>query len=191
MNGLKTMNKTQKKILDAAFEVLAQDISAPLEKVAEQAGVTRMTLHRYYAGREILVEATVLEMIRISNQIIDDAVEQNDRPIDQLRTIIMSASQMGERFHFLMHAYEIVDEAIIDLAVEGLDRKMIKIFDQLREEKLIEQDMPNAWLLHLYGGVMTAAWSSLNEGAVAQRDVPRFAWRSFAKGVLGQPQQVS
>ena len=178
------MNKTQKKILDAAFEVLAQDISAPLERVAEQAGVTRMTLHRYYAGREILVEATVLEMIRLSNQIIDDALEQNDRPIDQLKAIITSASQMGERFHFLMHANEIVDEQIIDSNVAELDGKMIKIFDQLRDEKLIEQDVPNAWLLHLYGGVMTAAWSSLNEGAVAQRDVPKLAWRSFSKGIL-------
>lgn len=178
------MNKTQKKILDAAFEVLAQDISAPLERVAEQAGVTRMTLHRYYAGREILVKATVLEMIRLSNQIIDDAVEENDRPLDQLRSIIMSASQMGERFHFLMHAHEIIDAQILESSVSELDRKMIGIFDQLREERLIEQDVPNAWLLHLYGGVMTAAWSSLNEGAVAQRDVPQLAWRSFSRGIL-------
>ena len=28
------MNKTQKKILDAAFDILAQDFSAPLDKVA-------------------------------------------------------------------------------------------------------------------------------------------------------------
>ena len=178
------MNKTQKKILEAAFEVLAQDISAPLERVAEQAGVTRMTLHRYYAGREILIEATVMEMIRISNQIIDVAVEQNDQPVDQLKAIIMSASQMGERFHFLMHAHEIVDEQILDSSVAELNGKMNEIFDQLREEKLIDPDVPNAWLLHLYGGVMTAAWSSLNEGAVAQRDVPKLAWRSFTKGVF-------
>ena len=178
------MNKTQKKILDAAFEILAQDISAPLERVAEQAGVTRMTLHRYYPGREALVEATVLEMIRLSNQIIDDAVSQHDQPIDQLQAIVMAASQMGDRFHFLMHAHDVVDAKLLDVSVAELDRKMIVIFDQMRAEKQIDSSLPNAWLLHLYGGVMTAAWSALNEGGVAPRDVPQLAWRSFSNGVL-------
>ena len=152
--------------------------------MAEHAGVTRMTLHRYYAGREALVEATVLEMIRMSNQIIDDAVDQHEMPLNQLKAIIMEASQMGERFHFLMHATEIVDGELIENSVGGLDHKMSKIFDQLRSEQLIDPNIPNAWLLHLYGGVMTAAWSALHEGSVAQRDVPKLAWLSFSKGVL-------
>lgn len=179
------MNKTQKNILNAAFEVLAQDISAPLEKVAEQAGVTRMTLHRYYNGREALLEATGLEMIRLGNEIIDEAVAQSANPLKQLELIIKNASQMGDRFHFLMHAHEIIDSEAFAPLVEGMDNKMIHIFDQLREQKLIEADMPNAWLLHLYGGVMTAAWSSLQEGSVAPRDIPTLAWKSFSQGVIG------
>ncbi|MFK7805132.1 MAG: TetR/AcrR family transcriptional regulator [Anaerolineae bacterium] len=179
------MNKTQKNILNAAFEVLAKDISAPLEKVAEHAGVTRMTLHRYYNGREALLEATGLEMIRLGNEIIDEAMAQSSDPFKQLESIIKNASQMGERFHFLMHAHEIIDSEAFDPLVKGMDDKMIHIFNQLREQKLIDSDVPNAWLLHLYGGVMTAAWSSLQEGAVAPRDIPKLAWKSFSQGVIG------
>ena len=179
-----TMNKTQKKILDAAFDVLSKDISAPLERVAEAAGVTRMTLHRYYKGREVLLEATGLEMIRLGNQIIDEATAESDEPLKQLESIIKNGSQMGERFHFLMHAHEMIDDEIIDPLVMEMDNKMVEIFDALRVQKLIRENVPNAWLLHLYGGVMTAAWSSLKEGAVAPRDIPMLAWLSFSEGML-------
>ena len=176
------MNKTQKKILDAAFTVLAQDFSAPLDKIAETAGVTRMTLHRYYNGRSALLEATVLEMIRQSNQIIDDALTQHEQPREQLRAIVMQASQMGERFHFLMHASEEIAYDTLEPLVQGLDNRMIELFDALRAEGLIRKEVPNAWILHLYGGIMTAVWSASHSGSVAPREIPKLAWDSFAHG---------
>lgn len=184
-NGKKTrMNKTQKKILNAAFDVLAQDFSAPLDKIAEAAGVTRMTLHRYFNSRDTLLEAAVLEMIRLSNHIIDEAIAQHDHPREQLQEIVMQASQMGERFHFLMHASEELDYELFGPLMEEMDDRMTEIFEALREERAINKGVPNAWLLHLYGGVMTAAWSSLRDGTVAPRDIPMLAWQSFSQGVL-------
>ena len=59
------MNKTEANILNAAFDILAQDFSAPLDKIAEAAGVTRMTLHRYFNGRDALLEASGLSLIHI------------------------------------------------------------------------------------------------------------------------------
>jgi len=46
---------TKERIIDAAIEVFNEDLSAPLQKVADVAGVTRRTLHRYFKGREELV----------------------------------------------------------------------------------------------------------------------------------------
>ena len=181
---MKQMNKTQIKIINAAFEVLSQDISAPLEKIADTAGVTRMTLHRYYNGRQALLEATSFEMIRLGNQIIDSAIDQHDHPYEQLKAIVMEASQMGERFHFLMHVHEEIDYALLGQKVQELDDKMVEIFEALREQNLIRKDMPNSWLLHLYGGIMTAAWSSLREGVVARKAIPILAWQSFEQGTI-------
>jgi AcrR family transcriptional regulator len=178
------MNKTQKKILDAAFDVLAQDFSAPLDRIAEAAGVTRMTLHRYFNSRDALIEAAGLEMIRFSNGIIDEAIAQHDHPREQLQEIVMQAAQMGERFHFLMHASEEIDYEVFGPQVQKLDDRMTEIIEALREEGEIRKGMPNGWLLHLYGGVLTAAWSSLRAGAVAPRDIPTLAWQSFSQGVF-------
>ena len=130
-----------------------------------------MTLHRYFNSRDALLEATGLEMIRLSNHIIDEAIAQHNHPREQLQAIVMQASQMGERFHFLMHASEEIDDALFSPQIQKLDDRMTEIIEALREEGLIRKDMPNAWLLHLYGGVLTAAWSSLRDGAVAPRDI--------------------
>lgn len=178
------MNKTQKKILNAAFDILAQDFSAPLDRIAEAAGVTRMTLHRYFNSRDTLLEATGLEMIRFSNCIIDEAIAQHDHPREQLQAIVMQASQMGERFHFLMHASEEIDYEVFGPLIQKLDDRMTEIIEALREEGLIQKGIPNAWLLHFYGGVLTAAWSSSREGTVAPRDIPMLAWQSFSQGVF-------
>lgn len=183
------MNKTEAKILNAAFDILAQDLSAPLDKIADAAGVTRMTLHRYFNGRDALLEATGLEMIRLGNQIIDDALAKYESPREQLKEIVMQASQMGERFHFLTHAAEEMEHQAFGPHIEALDKRMTELIEQLREEGLIQKGMPNAWILHLYGGVLTAAWSSLRDGAVAPREIPLLAWQSFTQGIFvdGEP----
>lgn len=178
------MNKTEKKILNAAFEILAQDFSAPLDKIAEAAGVTRMTLHRYFNGRDALLEATGLEMIRLGNQMIDEAKTKYDTPREQLQEIVMQASQMGERFHFLLHASEEMEWEVYSPLIEALDKRMTEIIERLREEGLIPKEMPNAWILHLYGGILTAAWSSARDGAVAPREIPLLAWHSFTQGIF-------
>lgn len=178
------MNKTQKKILKVAYEVLAQDFSAPLDRIADAAGVTRMTLHRNFKSRDMLIEMAGLELIRESNYIIDEAISQHTHPYEQLKAIVMQAAQMGERFHFLMHATEEIDSDILNPLVEELDNKMTAIFEMLRDKGLVKKGVPNGWLLHLYGGVLTAAWSSLRDGAVAARDVPLLTWQSFAQGIL-------
>ena len=85
-----------------------------------------------------------------------------------------------------MHASEEIDYEVFGPLSQKLDDRMTEIIEALREEGLIKKDVPNAWLLHLYGGVMTAAWSSLRDGTVAPRDIPMLAWQSFSQGVLCQ-----
>ncbi|WP_432090213.1 TetR/AcrR family transcriptional regulator [Streptomyces sp. NRRL F-5630] len=52
------------RILDAAETVLAQDPAAPLERVADAAGLTRATVHRRFASRKVLLEALAERLTR-------------------------------------------------------------------------------------------------------------------------------
>lgn len=51
------MLSTRDRITTAAVRVLVKDPSAPLERVAEAAGVSRATLHRIFPGRAALIQA--------------------------------------------------------------------------------------------------------------------------------------
>lgn len=52
-----TKERTRRALLLAGIEVLSSDPSAPLGEVAEQAGVARSTLHRYFPDRASLMSA--------------------------------------------------------------------------------------------------------------------------------------
>ncbi|MBB4688142.1 TetR/AcrR family transcriptional regulator [Amycolatopsis jiangsuensis] len=45
------------RILEAAEEVLAADPNASLEQIADAAGLTRVTVHRRFSSRQVLLEA--------------------------------------------------------------------------------------------------------------------------------------
>jgi len=49
--------RSMARILDAAEDVLAEDATAPLERIADAAGVARATVHRRFSSRTALIGA--------------------------------------------------------------------------------------------------------------------------------------
>lgn len=178
------MNKTQRNILNAAFEVLAQDFSAPLEKIADLAGVTRATLHRYYNNRETLMEATGIELCRLTKTIIDEASASYDKPHEQLKAVIMKSAEMGDRFHFLMHAMEHDNHQQHYPKFQEVEQQLTLLIEAVRQDGFIRADVPTIWIIHMYYGVMSASWRALSEGGIAPKQIPNLAWQSFTAGLF-------
>jgi len=177
------MSKTKQKILDAAFEVFARDLSAPLDKVADVAEISRMTLHRHFTTRTDLVEAMWWQFVALGNEIIDRAVAENEQPKAQLKAIVMAASLMGDQYHFLMHAADELDAKLLETADE-MQNKMLAILAQLRDQNQLKQNINFAWIMHLYNGVLTAAWGALSDGSVAPKEIPQLSWEAFETAVF-------
>ncbi len=177
------MKKTRQKILDAAYEVLARDLSAPLDKVAEAAEISRMTLHRHFTTRQDLIEGMWWQFIETGSDIIERALSAHEQPKEQLKAIVMEASMMGDQYHFLMHVGEELDETSLNAAVE-MESKMLAILTQLQQADQIKEHINSAWIMHLYNGVLTAAWGALSDGSVAPRDIPQLTWDAFETAVF-------
>lgn len=60
-------------ILEAAQRVLAEDPGAPMEQIAEAAGLARTTVHRRFANRQALIEALAASAKQQLTDAIDDA----------------------------------------------------------------------------------------------------------------------
>ncbi|KAB2863506.1 MAG: TetR/AcrR family transcriptional regulator [Anaerolineae bacterium] len=175
------MNKTQHNILNAAFEVLAQDFSAPLEKIAERAGVTRATLHRYYNSREALMEGATIELCRLTKAIVDEATASHATPLQQLKAVVMKSAELGNRYHFLMHAMEHEQH---DPKFRYVEQQLADLIDAVRQKGLIRPDVPTPWIIHVYYGIMSASWRALKDGGVAPKQIPELAWQTFTSGLF-------
>lgn len=177
------MNRTEQAILLAANTVLGRDPSATLDRVAEAAGVSRMTLHRYFPSRLALVEGVFRAILRKANAVVDTAMAASDDPLIQLETMLKGDIGLGD-FSFLQQLRdERIDPAIL-AAGETLDASLDALLELLKGSGAIDPGAPTAWLKHVYYAVLSAAWSASQDGSVAPNDLAELAWGAFASGVV-------
>jgi AcrR family transcriptional regulator len=180
---LEYMNRTERAILNAAATVLGQDPSATMTRVAEEAGVSRMTLHRYFGNRRALIEGAFHELIRKANLVVDEAMTASDDPSAQLEHMLKGDTQLGD-FSFLQQLWnEQLDPSILSEG-ESLNAVLNTLFDTLKAEGAIAPHLSTSWLNHLYFAVLGAAWQAQRDGSVAPNDLPELAWASFSHGVM-------
>lgn len=179
----KYMSKTEQTILKAAAKVLGQDPSTTMNKVAEVAGVSRMTLHRYFNTRQALIEGTFKELIRNGNQIVEEALASSNDPLVQLEYMLKGDISLGD-FSLLQNLWhEQLDDSILT-AGEALNDSLNLLLETLKAEGVINASLSTAWLNHFYFAVLEAAWQALQDGSVAPNDLPELAWTSFSRGVI-------
>lgn len=82
------------RILDAAQRVLADDPAAPLEQVADTAGVSRATLHRHFASRQALLDALVADLTARYRTAFDQAKVASVPPLVALYRLTEQAFEL-------------------------------------------------------------------------------------------------
>jgi AcrR family transcriptional regulator len=77
--------RTRAAILTATASALAADRVAALPDIAASAGVSRTTLHRYFADRETLVYEAILDSIWILAETVDEAAFEQGSTAEAIR----------------------------------------------------------------------------------------------------------
>lgn len=178
------MNKTQTTIVNVAIDVLSKDEGASMETIAEQAGVSRMTIHRYFKNRERLFASIHEVLIERTLAIFNESMETIEDPLEQMESIIKTnAGQNG--FHLLFREHGHHEEHDPETCkFSKVNKELYALIGRLRDAGHIDASMPDAWVFHMYDGVLLTAWESMHNGTVAPKEIPALAWRTFEKGVL-------
>src|SRR5690554_5586043 len=92
------MTDTKRKIIESAIEIFGEDLSAPLQKVADNAHVTRRTLHRYFADRNELVAVCRQEIELSCKKAMLAAIESSDEPFVQLESMLYAGINCGSKY---------------------------------------------------------------------------------------------
>ncbi|MGI4834778.1 MAG: TetR/AcrR family transcriptional regulator [Janthinobacterium lividum] len=183
------MRNTKQHILDAAIRVFNEDYSAPLETVAEQAGITRRTLHRYFAGRDELLASCARDLQRSCQQAMFQALASATCPLAQVENMLYAALDCGAKYAFLSKLHtrperqqppgQQTDQAVY----EALHTRWRTVIAELQSQGSINPQLSIDWIFLLLSGIVSTALAAQAAGTVARQQVRQFAWFSFSKGI--------
>ena len=162
--------------------------SATLEKIAEEAGVSRRTLHRYFENREDLIESCKNQMLGSCNKAMTEAYESDKDPIIKLRNMLFAAIEQGANYSFVKRIYERSNFSDLnrkkELDSDDVKSKWLNIINELQKAERINTELTAPWIFNLFGAIIEAAIFAVESGDVAKNDSNNFAWISF-KGAIG------
>jgi AcrR family transcriptional regulator len=180
--------QTQQKIVDAAIEVFNDDLSAPLEKVAERAEVTRRTLHRYFNDRADLMAGCEQVMQLNCRKAMQSALDSSTDSLVQLERMLYAGIDCGAKYSFFYklhmrngHQHKNDNEDCAEF--DSIAQQFNKVVMALRDDGIISTHLTPEWVHMLFSSVIIATVNGLDNGIVAKKSVKDFAWFSFSKGI--------
>lgn len=180
---LSKSERTRLQILEAAALLLSKKPDATLAEIADQAGIGRATLHRHFAHRDDLMRQLALSSLDGINAACRPVMEQAETALQALEEIINSLVPMGDQYRFLASSSLIYTDPEIQ---ERYNRHLIRLselFEQLKEENVIDTQVPTAWVVAVIDSLIYAAWINADDGYLARRDAPALALRTILKGL--------
>ena len=174
------VSKTEYAIREAGFAVLSRKPGASMSEVAEEAGVGRATLHRYFASRSDLVTALArLAMIEL-DEAIEAATAAAPSYWEALRLGMQAVIPLAHRHMFLMQ--EDLPDPDIQVAFEEEAQDLRDLIDAAKAEGALRADLPTEWVAQAYEHLIYAAWEMIRREEATPRQAKDLAWDQFSKG---------
>lgn len=179
------IQETRHKILLAAVRVWREDYSAPLKRVAKQAGVSRMTLHRYFCGRDALLMALVEQFVERISQNLIDAQQQQSLPVKQMEYLVKHTHHLMEDYHFLFDLFEQTGcpEFLASLFADW-EKEFAAFFESLKAQQLIKPTMDFCWANALFEGVMKAGFRMKQKQTDHPIDLAEQIWQVYRLAIF-------
>ena len=176
----------RQQLIEAAILVFNADYSAPLEQVAERAGLTRRTLHRYFKGREELLASCVQDMQRSCYQALSGALDSSPEPLVQLENMLYACVDCGAKYAFLTSL--VTQPTLPALAAEQSDYAALQarchaVILAVQAQGLISAHLPAEWVALLMSGIVKATIDAQASGTATITQLKQLAWFSFSKGI--------
>jgi len=179
---------TRQTIIDSAILVFNEDLSAPLEKVAERSDVTRRTLHRYFKDRKELMESCEMEVQKACFLSMTAASNSSEDPLEKLKNMFDAGINCGIKYTFLhkLHHLSGHSHSVNKQNCSDYD-KTLAIWNGhllfLQKKGLIDQQITIDWIQMLYNGIVSASFNSSTIMESSKDEIKKFAWFSFSRGI--------
>jgi AcrR family transcriptional regulator len=140
--------RSVRSIVEAAERVLADDPAASLERIAQEAGVARTTVHRRFASRQALLDALVVIAAEELRGAVEDARSQVVPPLVALHQIAANVLRTGISWRFALTAAEPGSAAA--RRQEQVERRCRDLLRRARDEGVLDSGADLEWTRRVY-----------------------------------------
>lgn len=156
-----------------------------MSTIAEAAGVSRATLHRYFPGRQALVDAICLQAIGETDAAVGAIDHANMASTDYLLAVFEAVVPLGDRYHFLTVAAPGAASEEVRTAYARQIRGVEEMVRWMARDGTLAADVPVDWAVLVIDSLVYTAWAAVREGSVAPRHAAALACRTFLSGLSG------
>jgi AcrR family transcriptional regulator len=164
--------------LTATASALAADREATLPDIAASAGVSRTTLHRYFADRETLVYEALLDSICILAETVDEAALEQGSTAEAMRRLITALFSIADRVLFLF-----ADRASLrDMPADFNDDFLISLIERGQHDGTFDPDLDPTWIRHALYGLVLQGCAAAISGEFPRHTLGEIVFRTLKGG---------
>lgn len=157
-------------VLRSAAALLTRKSTATMDEVAKAAGISRATLHRQFAGRDVLVRALESLGIAECEAALDRARLDEGGASDAVRRLVREIEPAAALLAFLYSESQLFEGGQQNEGWTRIDDRVAALFRRGQAAGEFRIDLTPAWLTEaLYGLLASGAWA-VSEGRVATND---------------------
>lgn len=169
-------------MLRDAAGFLARSPNANLVEIAAACGVSRATLHRYFPGRDALVEA----LLERADSFVREAATRADLTrgdhVEALRRLIAAFGDSAP-FTALLYTLSKEDDDASDQAWTEADRMIISFFEDGQRAQVFAPNITATWMAEAFYALTAAGEWAIISGRTARRDAPTMIEHVLLRGI--------
>jgi TetR/AcrR family transcriptional regulator, mexCD-oprJ operon repressor len=177
------MTPDREQMLSAAADFLGRRPNATQDEIAAAVGVSRATLHRYFAGRAALLEALDQLAVARMREALKTARWQDGSATEALRRLVTACEPVSGYLTFLCAQSQGFDADQAQEGWEEIDAEIRELFERGQREGEFRPDLSAVWLTEaFYDLVAGAAWV-IQVGRAARHDFTQMITDLLLHGV--------
>lgn len=181
---------TRARIVETATRVLVTNRGASTGEIAAAAGVGRTTLHRHFPSRADLVRAVGMAALDAAAAATlpgsDGSGADDAAPRDVLQRLAEALTPVVPQLQFLLAEAALATDPQVVQRTEEVLAPLRALMERARAEGVIRLDVPAAWVVDAFFGLLLTAWEGVSLGTIAPRAAPTLVVGTLLDGVGAQ-----